>query len=71
MVSDFFTTAIHKDFASVEHSRAEDNDYEHGCIESRTCYAVVLPTNLKEFRKEWVELQKRGKCELRTLFCIK
>ena len=62
MVSDFFTTAIQKDFSSVEHSRAEDNDYGHGRIESRTCYAVALPTYLKEFRKEWADLN--------SLICI-
>jgi predicted transposase YbfD/YdcC len=57
MVSDFFTTAIQKDFASVEHSRAEDNDYGHGRIESRACYAVTLPNYLKEFREEWTDLK--------------
>lgn len=62
MVSDFFTTAIQKEFSSVVHSRAEDNDYGHGRIESRTCYAVALPAYLKEFRKEWADLS--------SLICI-
>ena len=52
MVRDFFTTAIPKDFASVEPSRAEDNDYGHGRIESKICYALTLPNYLKEYREE-------------------
>ena len=57
MVSDFFSTAIEKNFAAIEHSRTEDNDYGHGRIESRTCYSVPLPDYLKDFRKEWVDLK--------------
>jgi predicted transposase YbfD/YdcC len=57
MVSDFFTTAIEKDFAAVEHSRTEDNDYGHGRIESRICYSVPLPEYLKDFHKDWVDLK--------------
>ncbi len=30
--------------------------YGHGRIESRTCYAVLLPEYLKEFQKEWTDL---------------
>jgi predicted transposase YbfD/YdcC len=62
MVSDFFTTAIQRDFISVEHSRSEDNDYGHGRIESRICYAVALPPYLKEFHNEWADLK--------SLICI-
>ena len=62
MVSDFITTAIQKDFYSVEHFRAEDKDYGHGRIESRACYAVALPTYLNELRKEWADLN--------SLICI-
>ena len=57
MVSDFFTMAIEKKFAAVEHSRTEDNDYGHGRIESRICYSVPLPDYLKHFNKEWVDLK--------------
>ncbi len=57
MVSDFFSTAIKKKFTAVEHSRAEENDYGHGRIESRVCYAVPLPDYLKDFRKEWTDLK--------------
>jgi predicted transposase YbfD/YdcC len=57
MVSDFFSTAIKKNFAAVEHSRAEENDYGHGRIESRVCYAVPLPDYLKDFGKEWADLK--------------
>lgn len=53
MVSDFFTTAIEKDFAGIEYSRYEDNDVGHGRIESRTCYSVSLPDYLKNFSTEW------------------
>lgn len=62
MTSDFFSTAIEKDFAAVEHSRFEDNDYGHGRIESRTCYAVALPNYLQDFRKDWKDLK--------TLACV-
>lgn len=57
MVSDFFSAAIAKNFAAVEHSRAEENDYGHGRIESRICYSVPLPDYLKDFRKDWVDLK--------------
>jgi predicted transposase YbfD/YdcC len=56
MVSDFLSTAIEKKFSSIEYSQVEDNDYGHGRIESRTCYAVPLPDYLKEFRNDWVDL---------------
>ena len=62
MTSDFFSTAIEKDFAAVEHSRFEDNDYGHGRIESRICYAVALPNYLQSFRKDWKDLK--------TLACV-
>jgi hypothetical protein len=51
MVSDFFTTAIEKNFDAVECSRTEDNDYGHGRIESRICYSVPLPDYLKALKK--------------------
>jgi len=57
MASDFFSIAIKKDFSSIEHSRFEDNDYGHGRIESRICYAVALPDYLKKFRTEWNNLK--------------
>jgi predicted transposase YbfD/YdcC len=57
MVSDFFSTAIKQDFASIEYSRSEENDYGHGRIESRVCYAVSLPDYLKNFHKEWADLK--------------
>ncbi|HAT8230688.1 TPA: ISAs1 family transposase [Legionella pneumophila] len=53
----FFSTAIEKNFAAVEHSRAEENDYGHGRIESRVCYSVPLPNYLNDFSKEWSDLK--------------
>jgi hypothetical protein len=47
---------IEKKFSSIDYSQAEDNDYGHGRIESRTCYAVALPDYLKEFHNDWVDL---------------
>jgi predicted transposase YbfD/YdcC len=62
MTSDFFSMAIKKDFSSVKHSRFEDNDYGHGRIESRVCYAVTLPDYLRDFHKDWKDLK--------TLACV-
>jgi hypothetical protein len=55
MVSDFFTTAIEKDFAAVEHSRTEDNDYGYGRIESRICYSVHLKRRKASLYDEYRE----------------
>ena len=57
MVSDFFKTAVDKKFAGIEHSRSEDNDYGHGRIDSRICYATALPSYIKETSMEWVGLE--------------
>jgi predicted transposase YbfD/YdcC len=57
MVSDFFSTAIENNFASIEHSQIEENDYGHGRIESRICYSVPLPNYLNDFSKEWTDLK--------------
>jgi len=48
MVSDFFTAAINKDFENIDYSEDKDDDYGHGQIESRACYAVALPDYLKK-----------------------
>lgn len=57
MVSDFFSTAIEKNFTAVEHCRTEATDYGHGRIESRICYSVPLPEYLNDFSQEWADLK--------------
>jgi len=57
MVSDFFETAEEKSFSCVEHSHAEETDYGHGRIETRTCDAAEIPKYLKEFQAEWAGLK--------------
>ena len=59
---DFFETAFKKNWLSIDYSVFEDGDYGHGRIESRICYAVLLPDYLKEFQKEWADLN--------SLICI-
>lgn len=54
--SDFFETAFKKNWASINYSVFEAADYGHGRTESRTCYAVSLPDYLKDFRKDWTDL---------------
>ena len=57
MLSDFFTTTIENNFAGVEHSQIENNDYGHGRIESRICYSVPLPDYLRYLHKDWLDLK--------------
>jgi predicted transposase YbfD/YdcC len=56
LVSDFFTTALEKKFINIQYSHCEDNDYGHGRIDSRQCYAVSLPAYLNDFTSEWTGL---------------
>lgn len=53
---DFFQTAFKEDWGAIDYSVFEDGDYGHGRIESRTCYAVLLPDYLRELQKEWADL---------------
>lgn len=53
---DFFETAFKKDWLSIDYAVFTEGDYGHGRIESRTCYALLLPDYLKEFQKEWADL---------------
>lgn len=54
--ADFFEIAFNKHWASLDYSMFDASDFGHGRIESRACYAVSLPAYLKDFRREWADL---------------
>jgi len=56
-VRDFFETAITEEFKNIQKDVYEEFDKGHGRIETRRCYAVSLPSYMKDFKDDWQGLK--------------
>jgi predicted transposase YbfD/YdcC len=58
----WFDKAFAKQWRGIEHSFTRTVDSGHGRIETRSCWALCLPTRLQEHAERW--------CDLRTIACV-